>query len=189
MVGVHCSQCRQNFCLPHRLPAQHSCQPRPTYQYAGGASAQEKAKTALSRFKAWTSKSIPVTSKQSTAAQQFAQLADLKKNAKGDAKIATDKRIYLHVEAEAKTTSAKQPRGDYFYSKDWSVGKVMDMAAKSLQIPNLNNQTPSDENRLRVFHIEGGRLLTFGEKIGDSLATGNTIVLLRGLQLTDLIEN
>src|SRR5207248_229951 len=99
-----------------------------------------------------------------------------------------DKRVYLYVQAEAKTTSAKMPEGQFYYSKDWSVGRVMDVAAKALQIPNLNNQSASDEFRLRVFHVEGGRLLSFGEKIGEATADGNTIVLLRGIQMPDLLE-
>ena len=110
-----------------------------------------------------------------------AATATLKKTAKGDEKIPQEKRIYLHVEASSDTITAKIPKGNFFYSSEYSVGRVLDLAAKSLQVSNINNISESEEDRLRIFHVEGGRLLEFGEKLGQSVATGNTIVLLRGV--------
>ena len=72
--------------------------------------------------------------------------------------------------------------------QDWSVGRVLDLAAKSLQVTNLNNHGDSEEMRLRIFHVEGGRVLSFGEKIGDVAVNGNTIVMIRGLQMPELME-
>jgi len=114
----------------------------------------------------------------------------LKSTAKGDAKIPPEKRIYLHVEASADTTTAKYPTGNFFYGPDWSVGRVLDAAAKALQVQNVNNRVPGEEEKLRVFHVEAGRLLEFSEKVGDVLQTGNTIVLLRGVgpPVPDLIS-
>ena len=105
----------------------------------------------------------------------------LKKTAKGDEKIPADKRVYLYVEAEANTTSSKLPKGEFWYSRDWSVGRLLDAAAKGLQVANVNNRVESEEERLRVFHVEAGRLLGFSEKVGDVCVTGNTVVLLRGV--------
>jgi len=103
------------------------------------------------------------------------------KTAKGDEKLAPEKRVYLYVEAEAETAKAKFPKGQFFYSKDWVVGRVLDAAAKSLQVQNINNKSADERDKLRVFHVEGGRLLDFSEKVGASLVSGNTIVLLRGV--------
>ena len=119
--------------------------------------------------------------KPSTAASRVVALNSLKKTAKGDEKIPMEKRIYLHVEAEANTTTSKLPKGEFWYSKDWSVGRVLDVAARGLQLQNLNNRGGGEEERLRVFHVEGGRLLEFGEKVGESVQSGNTVVLLRGV--------
>ena len=97
----------------------------------------------------------------------------------------------MHVEAESATTTAKIPRGDFFYSKEWSVGRVLDEAARSLQIQNVNNRGGGEDTKLRVFHVEAGRLLEFSEKVGGAgLMSGNTIVLLRGVgpAVPDLIE-
>lgn len=41
----------------------------------------------------------------------------MKKEAKGDEKVPQEKRVYLFVEAEARTTSAKIPKGTFWYSK------------------------------------------------------------------------
>jgi len=89
--------------------------------------------------------------------------------------------VYLYVEAEAETTAAKIPKGQFFYSGDWVVGRVLDAAAKNLQVQNVNNQSSDEQDKLRVFHVEGGRLLDFNEKVGSALVSGNTIVLLRGV--------
>jgi len=51
----------------------------------------------------------------------------------------------------------------------------------------VNNQGDSEEKRLRIYHVEGGRVLTFGEKIGDTTINGNTLVLLRGLHMPDML--
>ncbi len=115
----------------------------------------------------------------------------MKKNAKGDDKIVAEKRVYLHVEAEAATTTSKLPKSDLFFNAEWSVGRVLDEAAKRLQVANLNNRVESEDQRLRVYHVEGGRLLEFSEKVGKGVASGNTIVLLRGVgpAVPDLIES
>jgi len=41
----------------------------------------------------------------------------MKKEAKGDERVPPEKRVYLYVEAEARTTSAKIPKGTFWYSK------------------------------------------------------------------------
>lgn len=117
----------------------------------------------------------------SAGSQAHAEINTLKRTAKGESSIPQDKRIYLYVEASADTTKAKYPSGKFYYNKEWTVGRVLDMAAKALQVQNVNNRGGGEEEKLRVFHVEGGRLLKFSEKIGTPCATGNMIVLLRGV--------
>lgn len=119
--------------------------------------------------------------KPSTAASRVLTVNALKRTAKGDAKVPVEKRIYLYVEAEANTTSSKLPKGDFWYSKDWSVGRMLDAAARNLQVENVNNHGGGEEEILRIFHVEAGRVLGFSEKAGDVCVSGNTIVLLRGV--------
>ncbi|KAK4248299.1 zinc finger-like protein [Corynascus novoguineensis] len=198
--GVHCPNCNRDYCLKHRLREDHDCANKvPIGARAAGAAqaaaVAEGARSALERFRLWGQAKkqqakisfAPPSSKPKVA--QMLAVNNLKKTAKGDAKIAPEKRIYLYVEAEAATAKAKIPKGEFFYSHDWVVGKMLDAAARSLQVPNINNQSNSEEDKLRVFHVEGGRLLEFNEKLGKVLQSGNTVVLLRGVgPPPDLIE-
>ncbi|KAL2164943.1 hypothetical protein VTH06DRAFT_239 [Thermothelomyces fergusii] len=197
--GVPCPDCRRDYCLKHRLREEHDCAGKapPAGARAAQAATQaaEGAKSALERFRLWgqaKKQQAKISFASASSKPKVAQMVavnNLKKTAKGDAKIAPEKRVYLYVEAEAATARAKIPKGEFFYSQDWVVGKMLDAAARSLQVPNVNNQSDSEENKLRVFHVEGGRLLDFNEKLGDVLQSGNTVVLLRGVgPPPDLIE-
>ncbi|XXG94336.1 hypothetical protein Hte_000590 [Hypoxylon texense] len=195
--GVHCAGCNRDYCLKHRLKEEHDCKNKIP---VGARPAQfdvvaEQTKSAFARLKAWgaakkesASRTLPKP-KPSTASARLVAVNNLKKSAKGDAKLPPEKRVYLYVEAEAETTTAKTYKGAFYYSKDWVVGRVLDAAAKSLQIENVNNQSSQERDKLRVFHVEGGRVLEFNEKVGSALVSGNTIVLLRGVgPPPDLIE-
>ena len=199
-TSVHCSTCNRDYCLKHRLKEDHDCKnlvPIGARVKDTGTSQADQARLAFGKLKAWgaakkatMSTRVLPRAKPTTAAVRLVAVNNLKKTAKGDEKLPTEKRIYLSVEAEAATTSSKFPKGAFFYSKDWVIGRVLDAAAKALQVQNVNNQGTDERDRLRVFHVEGGRLLEFNEKVGDSLVSGNTIVLLRGVgpAVPDLIQ-
>ncbi|KAH7319858.1 hypothetical protein B0I35DRAFT_430012 [Stachybotrys elegans] len=189
VTGVHCQTCNRDYCLKHRLQEDHDCKnlvplgARPAAQF----DVSQKTKSVLDKFRAWGSarreqaaRALPKP-KPTSASARLVAVNNLKKTAKGDDKLAPEKRVYLYVEAEAETAKAKYPKGEFFYSKDWVVGRVLDAAARSLQVQNINNQSSDERDRLRVFHVEGGRLLEFGEKVGVALQSGNTIILLRGV--------
>ena len=186
--GVHCSTCNRDYCLKHRLKEDHNCKNLiPIGARPSQIDVAQKTKTALDRLRAWgTSKkeqagrALPKP-KPSSAAARLVAVNNLKKTAKGDAKVPLEKRVYVYVEAEAATAKAKFPKGEFFYSQDWVVGRVLDQAAKALQVQNLNNQSSDEQDKLRIFHVEGGRLLEFNEKVGVALQSGNTLVLLRGV--------
>ncbi|PQE26257.1 hypothetical protein CJF30_00000985 [Rutstroemia sp. NJR-2017a BBW] len=159
---------------------------------------QTNAKLALGKLKAWgaaqkakvASTRVLPAPKPSSAAARLVAVNQLKKTAKGDVKLPPEKRVYINVDAEAATTTSKYPTGAFFYSKDWVMGRVLDAAAKALQVENVNNQGMDEKSKLRIFHVEAGRLLEFNEKVGDALVSGNRIVLLRGVgpSVPDLIE-
>jgi AN1-type zinc finger protein 1 len=167
------------------------------------AAQREKGMAALEKLKSWSiSKKAAIPSSSSllakaaspakkAAAANVAAINTLKAAAKGDAKIPPERRVYLYVEASADTTKAKFPTGKFFYDKEWVVGRVLDAAAKALQVENVNNRGGGEDEKLRVFHVEGGRLLEFSEKLGTVAQTGNTVVLLRGVgpPIPDLIES
>ncbi|MCJ1479439.1 hypothetical protein MMC13_008125 [Lambiella insularis] len=197
-VGVSCQTCNRQYCLKHRLREEHSCStltPLGARPASSTHTQVSRAQTALNTFRGLlakgkaNAKTVSYDRRQSSAIPSASSLVNIRKNAKGDAKIPADKRMYLHVEAEAATTTSKLPSGDFFYNKEWTIGRMLDEAARGLQVQNLNNRGGGEEERLRVFHVEGGRLLEFGEIVGAGLVSGNTVVLLRGVgpAIPDLI--
>lgn len=193
--GVHCQGCNRDYCLKHRLKEEHDCDKLVPVGAAPGRQARDSI---LKKFREWSTatkktaeragRALP-KAKPTSASQRIVAVNNLKKTAKGDDKLAPEKRVYLFVEAEAVTAAAKIPKGQFFYSKDWVVGRVLDAAAQSLQVENINNRSDKEEDKLRVFHVEGGRVLEYNEKVGAALVSGNTIVLLRNVGLPpDLIE-
>lgn len=194
--GAHCQTCNRDYCLKHRFQEEHNCK---NLVPIGARPAQfdisQSTRSAFGKLRAWgaakkeqAERALPKP-KPSSASARLVAVNNLKKVAKGDAKLAPEKRVYVYVEAEAETTKAKFPKGEFFYSKDWVVGRVLDAAARSLQVQNVNNQSADERTKLRVFHVEGGRLLDFNEKFGMTVQSGNTVVLLRGVgPPADLIE-
>ncbi|EFQ34712.1 AN1-like Zinc finger [Colletotrichum graminicola] len=187
--GVHCPGCNRDYCLKHRLKEDHDCKNLVPLGARPGSQIDVAARTrsAFDKLKAWgtakkeqAGRALPKPKPTSASARLIA-VNNLKKTAKGDDKLPQEKRVYLYVEAEAETAKAKFPKGEFFFSKDWVVGRVLDEAAKRLQVENLNNRSSDERDKLRVFHVEGGRLLEFNEKVGASLVSGNTVVLLRGV--------
>ena len=121
----------------------------------------------------------------SAVAQRGLEIARLKKEAKGDTKIAEDKRVYVHGEGPpnlsvplmSATQVLKKP---VYFSKEWSNGKVLDRLADILGVQNQNNRTGDQEKRLQLFHIESGTLLEMDKKFGDLVKNGDTVVIARG---------
>ena len=123
----------------------------------------------------------------------------MKSQAKGDNKVPPPKRTYVHVEAEKihhrdvrhpyrEGSGGDRDGGDeqsqrmiMFFDSSLSIGRVLDQAAKMMQLPNVNNRGRTEDDRLRIYHVEGGRLLEFHEHLHDVVVTGNTLVLLRGV--------
>ncbi|TVY67413.1 AN1-type zinc finger protein [Lachnellula suecica] len=198
-TSVHCGTCNRDYCLKHRLKEDHDCKNLvPIGARIGRFAGQpDMAKAAFGRLKAWgasqkasMSERLLPKPKPTSAAARLVAVNKLKKSAKGDAKLPPEKRVYIYVDAEAATITSKFPSGEFYFSKDWVIGRVLDAAAKALQVENINNQGLDEKSKLRVFHVEGGRLLEFSEKVGNSLVSGNRIVLLRGVGpgIPDLIE-
>ena len=183
-----------HYCLHHRLPEEHACAPPRSVQEAR-AKAEKKA--VLDRFRTWslarTTKMLkPGDGQRRKGGQQAARaklLADLRRDAKGDPKVPLEKRIYLIVEAEALPREGQV--GDYhtasvpcrklFVNGDWKIGRALDFAARELGLENRNNLGGGEEERLRVFHVQGGRILQFSEAVSPGVAVGDTLVLLRGI--------
>ncbi|PYH34954.1 AN1-type zinc finger protein [Aspergillus neoniger CBS 115656] len=200
--GVRCDQCRKEYCLRHRLREGHDCRPVSNNYNSrngargagnvGGVGGTDTLKSMFGKLRAWGNK--PSSSSSSTSSgsgsssgrkppSRAVQLNSMKRTAKGENNIPSDKRIYLHVVGTSETTNkpaTDPPRGDFFFDERWKVGRVLDDAARRLQVENVNNRGGGEEEKLRVFHVEGGVFLEFGESVGAKVKSGDTVVLLRG---------
>ena len=195
-MGVKCEACNRTYCLKHRMKEDHDCKnvvplgAKTTTE----KTSKEKLKFGLSRIRSWGKSQQDRMEKHkpkprpSSAALRMAEMNKLKRECKGDEKVPAEKRVYLYVEAEKETAKAKFAEVKVWFSEEWSVGRMLDEAAKRLQVANMNNRVNKEEDRLRVYHVEGGRLLEFSEKVGKVLVNGNTVVLLRGVGPADAGE-
>lgn len=186
--GVRCPQCQRQYCLKHRLREQHDCaKVVPLGARPAGPTANDTLKSMFSRVRTWgkdkgqaAATGLAPKPKQNSPAARVAKVNTMKRTAKGDAKVPMEKRIYLHVVGTADTEKNEPPIGDFFFDTRWKVGRVLDDAAKRLQVENNNNRV-GEEGRLRIFHIESGDFLDFSETIGqEKVQQGHSIVLLRG---------
>ncbi|KAF2395772.1 AN1 zinc finger protein-like protein [Trichodelitschia bisporula] len=189
-VGVTCGACGIRFCFKHRHPDLHGCIPT---SKAPRQAQLDKGLSALQKIRSW---GLAKKTEASSAKTKFvmpsfsaserknatalAEINKLKMAAKGDQSIPAEKRLYLHVQAARDTAKATYPSGKFFYNKEWAVGRVLDAAAKALQVQNMNNRVQSEDDRLRIYSTEAGRILEFSEKVGDVLINGNTITIMRG---------
>lgn len=194
-LGVQCSTCNRTYCLKHRFPEEHNCKnlipigARPIDTAL--RENREKLRQGFGKLKLWSvnkqqelGKSIQPKPKPTSKAAQVVALNQLKKTATGDASVPNDKRIYLHCSATEKVTKDGKPKeAALWFSQDWKVGRLLDVAANKLAVANVNNSAQSDELRLRVYHVESGEVLEFSEKTGQRMVSGNSIVLIRGLDM------
>lgn len=132
-------------------------------------------------------------SKQLLAA---AQLHTLKKDAKGDVKVAAAERAHLWVvyvdSSSAKTESeetdvlsqiqVEKDRKPVYVSQNWSVGRALDSVADTLRIKNYNNHTLDLKERLNIFKVdaESPVLLKNSDRVKGALKNGDTIYLVKG---------
>ncbi|KAJ2907312.1 AN1-type zinc finger protein-like protein [Zalerion maritima] len=195
-TGVHCDSCGRNYCLKHRLKEEHECAARAAELARQRRNAVDKigdsVENALdvfkNRFTQWRAQQKEKSSgkksffrpRTSPAAERMKLMNEIKKTAKGDQKLPADKRVYLVVTSSEPNSKGKYPKGYFFYSKDWVVGRLLDAAAKAMQVENVNNRTDDGKERLSVFHVEGEKFLGFSEKLGAALQNGHRVVLTRG---------
>ncbi|KAI5953408.1 hypothetical protein KGF54_002780 [Candida jiufengensis] len=120
---------------------------------------------------------------KSSSSSKFADIAKLKKEAKGDNKIKVNDKIYIwciYVKDPKIIETTKQP---VFISKNWVVGKSLDSIAEILKISNTNNSTTNSNEKLNIF--------TYNEQTNESkqiknseksniFTNGDIIYLVRG---------
>ncbi|KAJ5895379.1 hypothetical protein N7495_007070 [Penicillium taxi] len=189
--GVRCPNCNQQYCLKHRLKEEHDCAKLRQFGARQGVSPNETIKSIFAKMREWGKDTqaagaqlIPKPKvKPNSPAARMASVNNMKRSAKGDAKVPADKRLYLHTVGTADTQATEPPSGDFYFNSEWKVGRVLDDVARRLHVENMNNRSPGEEERLRIFHVESGEFLEFSDSVGRKAKSGDTIVLLRGAGL------
>lgn len=190
-LGVHCSTCNRTYCLKHRFPEEHDCK---NLTPLGARTSEiayreqkEKLKLGFGRLKSWgraKQEEIKPKPKPASKAAQLAALNKLKQTATGDAKVPQEKRLYLHCSATDKVTKDGKPKeAAMFFNSEWKVGRILDVVAAKLGVENLNNSAQVTDKILRVYHVESGEVLEFSEKVSQRMLSGNSVVLIRGLEV------
>ncbi|KAK5075909.1 hypothetical protein LTR70_009888 [Exophiala xenobiotica] len=190
-LGVHCSTCNRTYCLKHRFPEDHDCKNLTPLSARTSEIAyreqKEKLRLGFGRLRSWgkaKQEEIKPKPKPTSKAAQLAALNKLKQTATGDAKVPQEKRLYLHCSATDKVTKDGEPKeAAMFFNTEWKVGRMLDVVAAKLGVENLNNSAQGTDKILRVYHVESGEVLEFSEKISQRMLSGNSIVLVRGLEV------
>lgn len=178
-------------------------QPTATAKDTPSASTKNNNLAALQKLKAiWGSKKTPTsssTTKSKTAsesassgsssilswkkpsfatqrAQELKALAQLKNDAKGDAKIPLDSRIYLYIESPDGLKKAP-----LYYKKDMVTGVLLDRSADALRV-NLSTLNKTDNgSRIALFLSRTNQFLPYNEKLdktlGGAIKNGDTLQL------------
>ncbi|PYH97449.1 hypothetical protein BO71DRAFT_373226 [Aspergillus ellipticus CBS 707.79] len=192
--GVRCPECKRSYCLRHRLKEEHECRPSKGAGGGGqgGAGGTETLKSMFAKVRTWGKEKSSSLSSFSGAGgagagrggkpmSRVATVNAMKRTAKGEAGVPVERRVYLAVVGTSETTNlADPPRGEFWFDGRWKVGRLLDDAARRLQVENMNNRGGGEEARLRVFHVESGEFLEFSDVVAEKLKSGDTVVLLRG---------
>lgn len=115
-------------------------------------------------------------SASSSSSSSRAAVTELKRTARGDAAIPSERRVYLSLSLGGTTrSSAGVP---FFVDEQWSVGRALDAVAVKLGTVNENARTRDESRRLHL--LSGGLVLEPSQVIGKRVRDGDEVVLFRG---------
>lgn len=135
------------------------------------------------------------SSSSSSSSSRVAEVAILRKTAKGDTKIPVGDRIYvwcLYINVEESSDTEEQEkfakinvekdRKPVYISKNWPVGRALDSIADTLHIVNYNNSTTISKNRLNIFklHDEQPVLIEANKRAVSTFSNGDVLYLVKG---------
>eukprot|EP01060_Flectonema_neradi_P041162 TRINITY_DN9667_c0_g1_i2.p1 TRINITY_DN9667_c0_g1~~TRINITY_DN9667_c0_g1_i2.p1 ORF type:complete len:358 (+),score=52.73 TRINITY_DN9667_c0_g1_i2:43-1074(+) len=171
LIAITCPYCDRNHCITHRLPTDHGCQPEslaPTSSQTGTHMSEQEAKKP---FYLWA----------------YSNTTDNM----GTRNIPEDQRLGLRVFFAPDLCV----RPMYLCaSKNWPVGKVLDLACSETGIRNTNNVVGGDDEKLGVFLLSGKcEGLPLSKRLSDlsvaGFQTGSAIMIQRGTSLPYRIVN
>lgn len=106
-------------------------------------------------------------------------MKQLKLEARGDATLPEDKRVYITVRTDSLGQKYVPPTGKFFFNADSKVGKALDIVCSELGVRN-NNISCTEVEQLRFFHIETGRFLEFRDQLKSVCKSGDSLALYKG---------
>ncbi|XP_076449454.1 AN1-type zinc finger protein 1-like [Babylonia areolata] len=167
LTPVACEHCHLNFCLSHRHQQDHQCTELKTSAVPNEQTAQHVANILAGRQPPAARKPLKSLKARQTAAR--VALMKLKGKAAGDKGIPDTERIYFTV---ALPLASKLPPRALFFSKRWTVGRVIDSIADSAGLHNPNNTGAAQ--KLRLFAGDSGDLMAVESRMEEVMtdATG-----------------
>ncbi|KAK6185823.1 hypothetical protein SNE40_007971 [Patella caerulea] len=153
LTPIPCPKCKNCFCLKHRHAQDHQCKVLAAETLNKVSKTSEHVKDILASKQPFVKKPIKKGSKSAKTAAKVA-LMKMKMNAIGDKGIPDTEKIYFQVYLPLKTPTKTK---NIFFSKKWSIGRVIDEIASSTGLTNTNNT--GTEKKLRLFSGENGILL------------------------------
>lgn len=119
--------------------------------------------------------------KKSGPAQRILDLANLRKEARGDSNVPQSEKIFLWVQYIE--NDEKSSRTAFFASRAWPIGRLLDSAARHMDIKNVNNVSGSESERLTIFKkkMDGDslELVDVGDRVVNRVQDGDTVYLVR----------
>ncbi|XP_067652050.1 AN1-type zinc finger protein 1-like [Haliotis asinina] len=149
LTPVLCPHCSQSFCLSHRHQQDHQCEKLDLSVKVSKTA--EHVKQILESKKGKIGPPKHRGSKNPKMAAKVA-LMKLKQHAVGEKGIPESEKIHLSVQLPASQTHKAM-----YFSKKWTIGRMIDFAASTAGITNLNNT--GAEKKLRLFVSDSGALL------------------------------
>ncbi|KAL4235022.1 AN1-type zinc finger protein 1 [Mactra antiquata] len=153
LTEIVCNKCQQSFCLSHRHPQDHKCSKLEEMSSSSISKTAEHVNKIISSKPAVKNIKRGQGAKSSKTAAKVA-LMKMKMHAEGDNGCPVTERVYINVHSPLKCNRESK---SMFFSKTWSVGRVIDSIANRLGIQNNNNVHLA--KKLRLFHTEDGDIL------------------------------
>lgn len=175
LTPVVCEKCNKNFCLSHRHAQDHRCK----VLQAQKVETSNISKTAQHVNQILASKPAkPRKSRGSKSSKTAAKVALMKmKLAAVGESTPEEEKVFLQILLPSNCGTASEPM---FFSKTWSIGRVIDSIADRLKLKNENNLLNS--KKLRLFSAEDGDIFTTDSNLEslvneESLFSGSSVIL------------
>ncbi|KAJ7383996.1 AN1-type zinc finger protein 1 [Desmophyllum pertusum] len=180
LVPVICEHCHNNYCLRHRHQVDHQCPVLPPKQLR--VTPEERIQQIIGKDLCKEKKGQGGVRNESRAAK--VALMKIKMKATGDSSIPQDERIYLRVLMPFGNKEREQPM---FFSKYWTIGKVIDKIAESARLKNDNNKKTA-ERKLRLFHRNTGEILELQDCLEHFEAQDNSPVFSGSIVVIEYVD-